>query len=38
MQFYTQDQVIDKHVGTKGTAVRAEFDEQIKRLLISETI
>jgi hypothetical protein len=33
MQFYTQDQMVDKHVGVKGTAARAEYDEQVELML-----
>ena len=29
MKFYTQDQMVDKHVGVKGTPARAEYDEQV---------
>ena len=38
MQFYTQDQMIDKHVGMKGTKARAEFDEQVELMLVGEAI
>ena len=38
MQFYTQDQMVDKHVGVKGTAARAEYDEQVELMLVGEAI
>ena len=38
MQFYTQDQMVDKHVGAKGTPARAEFDEQVEMMLVGEAI
>ena len=34
MQFYTQDQMVDKHVGVKGTKARAEYDEQVELMLV----
>lgn len=27
MQFYSQEQMVDKHVGVKGTPAREEYDE-----------
>ena len=38
MQFYTQDQMVDKHVGAKGTQARAEYDEQVELMLVGEAI
>ena len=38
MQFYTQDQMVDKHVGAKGTPARAEYDEQVELMLVGEAI
>lgn len=38
MQFYTQDQMVDKHVGVKGTPARAEYDEQVELMLVGEAI
>ncbi len=38
MQFYTQDQMVDKHVGVKGTKARAEYDEQVELMLVGEAI
>lgn len=38
MKFYTQDQMVDKHVGVKGTAARAEYDEQVELMLVGEAI
>ena len=29
MQFYTQEQMVNKHVGPKETKARAEYDEQV---------
>ena len=38
MQFYTQEQMVDKHVGTKGTPARETFDEQVEMMLVGEAI
>ena len=38
MQFYTQDQMVDKHVGVKGTSAREEYDEQVELMLVGEAI
>ena len=38
MKFYTQDQMVDKHVGVKGTAAREEYDEQVEMMLVGEAI
>ena len=38
MQFYTQDQMVDKHVGVKGTPARVEYDEQVEMMLVGEAI
>ena len=38
MQFYTQEQMVDKHVGTKGTPAREEYDEQVELMLVGEAI
>ena len=38
MQFYTQEQMMDKHVGAKGTQARAEYDEQVEMMLVGEAI
>ena len=38
MQFYTQDQMVDKHVGPKGSRARAEYDEQVELMLVGEAI
>lgn len=38
MQFYTQEQMINKHVGPKGTKARAEYDEQVEMMLVGEAI
>lgn len=38
MQFYTQSQMEDKHVGAKGTQARAEYDEQVELMLVGEAI
>ena len=38
MNFYTQEQMVDKHVGAKGTPAREEYDEQIELMLVGEAI
>ncbi|MBO4666037.1 MAG: helix-turn-helix transcriptional regulator [Paludibacteraceae bacterium] len=38
MNFYTQEQMVDKHVGVKGTPAREEYDEQVELLLIGDAI
>ena len=38
MKFYTQEQMVDKHVGTKGTPAREEYDEQVELMLVGEAI
>lgn len=38
MQFYTQEQMVDKHVGEKGTKARAEYDEQVELMLVGDAI
>ena len=37
-QFYTQEQMVDKHVGVKGTPAREEYDEQVELMLVGEAI
>ena len=29
MKFYTQEQMVNKHVGAKGTPAREEYDDQM---------
>lgn len=38
MKFYTHEQMLDKHVGVKGTPQRDEYDEQIEMLLVGDAI
>ena len=38
MQFYTQEQMVNKHVGAKGTPAREEYDEQVELMLVGEAI
>lgn len=38
MKFYTEEEVLDKHIGTKGTPKRDKFDEKIQSFLIGEAI
>ena len=38
MKFYTHEQMLDKHVGVKGTPKRDEYDEQIEMLLVGDAI
>ncbi len=38
MQFYTQEQMVNKHVGPKGSQARADYDEQVEMMLVGEAI
>lgn len=38
MNFYTQEQIEDKHIGNKGTDVRKVYDEEIDLFLVGEAI
>ena len=38
MNFYTQEQMVDKHVGAKGTPARDEYDEQVELMLVGDAI
>lgn len=38
MKFYTEKQIIDKHIGKKGTAAREKFDAEVQSFLIGEAI
>ena len=34
MNFYTQEQMVDKHVGAKGTPARDEYNERVELMLV----
>lgn len=38
MKFYTEEEALDKVIGTAETAERKEFDSQMKEFLIGEAI
>lgn len=38
MNFITEEDIINKHIGVKGTGRRRKFDENIELFLIGETI
>lgn len=38
MKFYTHDEMLDKHIGKKGTAAREIFDAEVEAALIGASI
>lgn len=38
MKFYTQDEILNKHIGLKGTAERDNFDAEVESALIGSSI
>ena len=38
MKFYTQDEILDKHIGKKGSPNREKYDEELNTFLIGEAI
>ncbi len=38
MKFYTHDEMLDKHIGPKGTAARTNFDAEVEAALIGASI
>lgn len=38
MKFYTQDEILDKHIGKKGTVKREKFDADLHSFLIGDAI
>jgi DNA-binding XRE family transcriptional regulator len=38
MKFYTEEEVVDKHIGKKGTPKRDRFDADLNAFLIGEAI
>ena len=38
MKFYTQDEILDKHIGKKGSPSREKYDEELNTFLIEEAI
>lgn len=38
MRFYTHDEMLDKHIGKKGTLVRDNFDAEVEAALIGASI
>lgn len=38
LKFYTESEMLDKHIGKAGTPHRAEFDDEFNTFLIGEAI
>ncbi len=38
MKFYTEDEMLDKHVGKKGTPHRDEFEDEFNTFLTKEGV
>lgn len=38
MKFYTEDEMLDKHIGKKGTAARDKFEDDFNTFLIGEVV
>jgi len=38
MKFYTHDEMLDKHIGKKGTSARDNFDADVEAALIGASI
>ena len=38
MKFYTEEQIVEKHIGKKGEHQRDKFDAEIQSFLIGEAI
>lgn len=38
IKFYSEDEMLDKHVGKKGTPHREEFEDELNTFLIGEAI
>lgn len=38
MKFYTHDEMLDKHVGIRGTSARDNFDAEVEAALIGASI
>jgi DNA-binding XRE family transcriptional regulator len=38
MKFYTEEEIIDKHVGIKGTPRRDKFDAELHAFLVGDAI
>lgn len=38
MKFFTEEEVIDKHIGEKGTPARNKFEEDLQSFLIGDAI
>lgn len=38
MKFYTHDEMLDKHIGKKGTIARESFDAEVESALIGNSI
>lgn len=38
MKFYTHEEMLDKHVGKKGTVARANFEAEVEAALIGASI
>lgn len=38
MKFYTQEEMLDKVIGIKGTSARDQYEEEVQSLLIDAQI
>lgn len=38
MKFYTEEEILDQHIGQKGSAERENFDLEVNAFLIGEVI
>ena len=38
IKFYTEDEMLDKHIGKMGTPHRDEFEDEFNTFLIGESI
>jgi len=38
MKFYTEEEILDKHIGKKGTPKRDQFEADLNSSLIGEAI
>ena len=38
MKFYTEEEILDKHIGKKGTPKRDQFEADLNSFLIGEAI
>lgn len=38
MKFYTEEEILDKHIGAKGTPERDKFEDKLQSFLIGDAI